>query len=734
MAETAPRASPASRIGAGERTARQVIAAEAALLVLIVVAVHLAMVTRDGQPPFPLWAVAVSWVAASLTLTTGIAARWLPDAVLRAAALASVAAYGMTLVVFPFAVPEEGIDRIPWTLSATGAAAAAALVGGGRRLAWLTVAAGATAGFGYRAAFGGLDVTGMVNDLQALLTGAVICVVGGHILSVGRGLDAAAATIATAAARESAERGRLAARTRTAALVHDEVLATLNLAASDLPIPRDRLAEQADRAASVLTRLVDEQAQEPVLLRTELADEARRHGAVFTVHGGPATVLPDATREALIGAARQALRNSRQHAPGAALTVSLQLTGSAIRVLIADDGPGFEPADVADDRLGIRQSILGRMSRVPGGSAEVVSGSGRGVVVSLGCTAEPARQLDASGDRTALRIGLTAIAVIYVLTQTGSALLASVAVPGSWPLNVAVLATALLAAETLRQSPERRPGPGRTAVVVALALGGLVAGALTLPFGYGTTWFSVAFAFVFVAIALRGRIGVALAGGLMIVAVLVAVGLTAGVSGGELVQVTVRPVVLISIAAALLLVSERMQRRIAALHQEAVDHTEQQSWTLAARSELSARVAELGRTVVPLLERIAAGGDPTPAERREYASWEGELRDSLRAGSLARDPLVSVVAAARDRGVDVVLLDDSGGSLADGRVEPVLVWMAREIAHAHERAVGRLLPPGREALASVTVDGRHTEFCGGEALVPSPVTVAQGTVSIFQGE
>jgi hypothetical protein len=36
--------------------------------------------------------------------------------------------------------------------------------------------------------------------------------------------------------------------------------------------------------------------------------------------------------------------------------------------------------------------------------------------------------------------------------------------------------------------------------------------------------------------------------------------------------------------------------------------------------------------------------------------------------------------------------------------------MAESVATAHTRAVGRLLPPGRETQASVTVDGTHTEF------------------------
>jgi signal transduction histidine kinase len=715
-----------TEIGAGERSARRILVIDAALLITLVVAVHLALVAKDGQPPFPPWSVALSWFAATVTLVAGLTARWVPDAALRAFAIIAVVAYGLTLVTFPFAVPAEGIDRIPWVLSASGAAAAAALVAGGRTLGWITVCAGSAAGIGYRVIYGGLDLNGIVNDAQALLTGAVIGVIGGHIISVGRGLDAAAATTTIAVARESAERGRLAARSRAATLVHDEVLATLNLAASPLPIPRDLLAAQAAEASSMVTSLVDEQAQEPAMLRVTLAEHAHQHGASFSVRGDPVSV-PALSQEALVGATRQALRNSLQHAGARTRTVSLEFTRSAALIEIADDGVGFDPARVADDRLGIRQSIVGRMARIDGGHAEILSAPGRGTVVRLRLAAAPVHDLDTSGDERALRAGLIAIAIVYVLTQTVSALVASIAAPLTAPVNAAMLATALLAAEILRRSPTRRPSAQRTAVVLALTVGGVVAGAAAVPFTYGGVWFAIAFAFVLVSLILRGRIGGALSGGTLIVAALIVIGAVGGASVTDVAQVLVRLVVLVALAAAILVVVQRMQRRIAALHREAVIAAERASWTLAARSEITARVADLGRTVVPLLERIAEGQAATEAQRREYATWEGELRDSLRAGSLAREPLVGIVATARDRGVDVVLLDDSGGSIADELVDPVLSWMADAIAGAERRAVGRLLPPGRGSPASVTVDGRQADFIAGPQ-------GAHGPVSSFQGE
>ena len=734
-----------SAIDAGQRSARRILVVDSALLIVLVVGVHLSFVATGAQEDFPLWAVAINWFAAGITLLAGLLARWVSDRTLRLLAATAVAAYAITLLTFPASVPAAGIDRIPWTLSASGAAAAAALVAGGRPLAWATVVAGAAAGLGYRALYGGLDLVGVVNDLQALLTGAVICVIGGHILAVGRGLDAEAASASAAAALESAERGRLSARTKAATLVHDEVLSTLALAASGLPLPRHRLAGQARAAVAAVTSLTDDQAHEPTVLRHLLADEARQHGVTFTVHdeSTPAVGAFATTHDAILGATRQALHNSIRHAPDASRRVVLTHTDTETRVEITDDGPGFDPARIEDDRLGIRQSIIGRMSRLPGGSAEIEAAPGQGTRIRLRVEAAAAREMALSGGRASLRAGVAALTVIYLVTQTICAILATISVPRSWPLQVAMLATAVVASEILRATPGRRPSFGRTSVVVALAGGSMVAGVAAshylydLDFSYGTMWFAIGVAFIFVALALRARMRVALAGTVVLVTVLIGAGVLDGAPAGEILRASVRPVVLVGLAITLLVVVARMQRRILVLHRAAVTSAEKQSWSLAARSELTGRVAELARTALPLLQRIGAGGETTEAERSEYASCEGDLRDGLRAGSLARDPLRAVVASARERGVDVLLLDDHG-DVADGELHPILEWMAMAVATAHTRVVGRLLPAGRPDRATLTVDGRHTAFAAqpaaGASSSPGPSSAGGTSVTSFHGE
>jgi signal transduction histidine kinase len=51
-------------------------------------------------------------------------------------------------------------------------------------------------------------------------------------------------------------------------------------------------------------------------------------------------------------------------------------------VFVRDRGPGFDPDTVPADRLGLRQSVVGRMAR-HGGRAIVTSEPGEGTEVQL---------------------------------------------------------------------------------------------------------------------------------------------------------------------------------------------------------------------------------------------------------------------------------------------------------------------------------------------------------------
>ena len=76
----------------------------------------------------------------------------------------------------------------------------------------------------------------------------------------------------------------------------------------------------------------------------------------------------------LVAAAREAMLNAARHA-GGDVSVYVETPPGAIDVFVRDRGPGVDLSSLPADRLGIRESIIGRMSRA-GGTATVRPGSG----------------------------------------------------------------------------------------------------------------------------------------------------------------------------------------------------------------------------------------------------------------------------------------------------------------------------------------------------------------------
>ena len=102
---------------------------------------------------------------------------------------------------------------------------------------------------------------------------------------------------------------------------------------------------------------------------TDLAGEIEdRYGvAVDAVCVGDRA--PDRDTEVIVAAAREALSNAVRHgAPPVSLYVEAGEEG--LEVFVRDHGPGFDLDAIAEDRHGVRESIIARMER-HGGSARV---------------------------------------------------------------------------------------------------------------------------------------------------------------------------------------------------------------------------------------------------------------------------------------------------------------------------------------------------------------------------
>lgn len=178
-----------------------------------------------------------------------------------------------------------------------------------------------------------------------------------------------------------------------AAHLHDSVLQTLALIQrTDDPKRMVTLARAQERE---LRRWLYERAASPGSdrLSTALQAIADRVEADFdvpveTVMVGD--VALDSGIQAAVGAAGEALTNAAKHAGVDRISLYAEVTDNAVEVFITDQGNGFDPSHVGDDRRGITESIVARMER-HGGSAAVTSEPGEGTEVHLALPRAPGR-------------------------------------------------------------------------------------------------------------------------------------------------------------------------------------------------------------------------------------------------------------------------------------------------------------------------------------------------------
>lgn len=222
-----------------------------------------------------------------------------------------------------------------------------------------------------------------LDTVFAIILASVLIVVGWILRSLAASIDAgrerAVRSFAQAASADAVEKERVA----VAALMHDSVLAAL-IAAERAETDRER-ALAVSMARDALTRLanVDQEAGEgpdaPVpaeAMAAELAATTERlHPAaryISSIDPG-ASAVPGRVARALHLAAAQAVTNAVEHAGGAELHVTFRADPRGLEIRVQDDGPGFAADRVAEDRLGIRASIVARVAAVAG-TATVTSG------------------------------------------------------------------------------------------------------------------------------------------------------------------------------------------------------------------------------------------------------------------------------------------------------------------------------------------------------------------------
>lgn len=186
---------------------------------------------------------------------------------------------------------------------------------------------------------------------------------------------------------ERRERIRQEERAEMAAMVHDSVLHTLTLIQRVANDPREvaRLARSQERELRnwLYQPKQDADATLAAAVRRIAAEEEDAHGVqIEVVCVGDIDLDPQGRLAALLKAARQAMVNAAKYSESSSISVYAEVEGEEVTVFVKDRGKGFDLDEVPLDRMGIRESIIGRMER-HGGSARVRSEPGEGTEVML---------------------------------------------------------------------------------------------------------------------------------------------------------------------------------------------------------------------------------------------------------------------------------------------------------------------------------------------------------------
>lgn len=162
------------------------------------------------------------------------------------------------------------------------------------------------------------------------------------------------------------------------------------------------LHQEGDRASPLLTtalRLVQAAAEEsrrlisglrpPALdelgiidaIESLVADARIEIPAIEFTHDLPGDRLPPDLETTIFRVVQESLSNARKHAEARSARVSLTREGNAVRVFVRDEGRGFDPENVPDDRFGLEG--IRQRCRLAGAEPRIESAPGRSTTIEV---------------------------------------------------------------------------------------------------------------------------------------------------------------------------------------------------------------------------------------------------------------------------------------------------------------------------------------------------------------
>lgn len=237
----------------------------------------------------------------------------------------------------------------------------------------------------------------LAGELEALLDGSYLLVFSLAIIglvalvrdgfaAVDKANSDAIKSALTQAKTDAVERERQ----RLDALVHDQVLHTLILAArADSQAAQEDAAKSATNAITALLEAKKQDTSETEVTSLGLFKALESAAGKLDVRvqtqssGASAAKLNPEAAQALTEASLQAIDNAIQHSKAKEIRLTLEaLQNGGLRFTVSDDGAGFRIDRVSRNRIGISTSIRARVESV-GGNVEIDSGPEKGTQVVM---------------------------------------------------------------------------------------------------------------------------------------------------------------------------------------------------------------------------------------------------------------------------------------------------------------------------------------------------------------
>lgn len=552
------------------------------------------------------------------------------------------------------------------------------------------------------------------------------------LLRLAETSDASGAQQRAQAVELAARQASTRAQHEANSFIHDHILSALIAVANGLP---DRAALRGSARQALDSLSAETAVASPVAARALLNDVAGRVGVMAGDIRTDVVLaceheIPPEVAQAITEATLEAVRNSLSHAGDDAVvtrTVTLTSGTCGVSIEVNDNGRGFDPAVAGRGRHGVSGSIIARMQDV-GGRATVDSAPGEGACVTLRWrpvldSADPQRperdtaqseaaswerslsaSMESAGAR-AIAAGLVGVHAVMVAYECAAHSYCH------WPLAalsfIALLLPAALLLKTWPDALLPRWVAQLTVVVIAAVNFLVLPQIITAGWPGYASWCTGAGNDLSCGLLMRGRPVYAWAGSA-----------ATTLATAYWVISTGRPLFMIftymlghyfTLASwhGVAHLSTRATTQIAAIQRETARLQAQQRAHKEADRIMTSRMASVRQRVTPLLTQIADGRAPTPELRSQAYLLEAELRDEIRAPFFTGTRIVTSAQAARRRGTEVILLDDSGDNVTiDDQARANAVNYVTKLLDFTQsnRVVIRLNPPRRPTLLTIVTD------------------------------